>query len=81
MCSNQTNLALKGIIGIGAMAQIANLTGNTADAANYSSTAQSYISQWYDLSNAAGASTPHTALAYGNDSTYSECSQYLPDAI
>lgn len=41
--ANQTNLALKGIIGIAAMAQIANLTGNVADAANFSTIAQSYI--------------------------------------
>lgn len=29
--ANQTNLAIKGIIGIAAMGSIANLTGNTAD--------------------------------------------------
>ena len=34
-CSNQTNLALKGIIGIEAFAQIANRTGHAADGANY----------------------------------------------
>ena len=54
------------------MAQIANLTGNTADASNYSSTAQSYITQWYDLANADGASPPHTTLSYGNNSSYGE---------
>lgn len=35
--ANQTNLAIKGIVGIQAMSIIANLTGNTADASNYSS--------------------------------------------
>lgn len=68
--ANQTNLALKGIIGIGAMAQIAQLTGNTADAANYSSIATSYISQWQNLGIAQDASPPHTTLNYGANDTH-----------
>ena len=68
---NQTNLAIKGIIGIEAMAQIANRTGNAADGANFTSIAHSYVSQWQTLSLAAGANPPHTTLNYGNDSTYS----------
>lgn len=65
-------MALKGIIGIGAMAQIADLTGNTADAANYTSTSRNYINRWYNLSKATGAKPAHRTLAYGDDSTYSE---------
>jgi hypothetical protein len=68
--ANQTNLALKGIIGIGAMAQIANRTGNTADAANFTSIAQSYINQWQTLGIAQDASPPHTTLAYGMNDTH-----------
>lgn len=33
---NQTNLAIKGIVGIKAMSQIASLVGDTAKSANYS---------------------------------------------
>ena len=33
---NQTNLAIKGIVGIRAMAEIAKLNGDDAKAANYS---------------------------------------------
>jgi hypothetical protein len=40
---NNTNLAIKGMIGIEAMAVIANLTGNTADAENYTNIAHSYV--------------------------------------
>ncbi|CZR55322.1 probable glutaminase GtaA [Phialocephala subalpina] len=68
--TNQTNLALKGIIGIGAMAQIANLTGNTADAENYTSIAQNYIDQWQTLGIAHDATPPHTTLAYGMNDTH-----------
>lgn len=43
MYRNQTNLALKGIVGIAAMAEIANRTGNIADGINYTQIALSYI--------------------------------------
>lgn len=68
--ANQTNLALKGMIGIQAMAVIANQTGNTADAANYSSIAHSYITKWQDLAINKDASPPHTTLNYGNASSH-----------
>lgn len=68
--SNQTNLALKGIIGIEAMANIASLTGNTADATNYTNIAHDYITQWQTLGIAHDASPPHTTLNYGANDTY-----------
>ncbi|EGP88303.1 GTA glutaminase A [Zymoseptoria tritici IPO323] len=68
---NQTNLALKGIIGISAMAQIATLTSHSADADNYTSIASSYISQWQDLAISKDASPPHATFQYGNESSYS----------
>lgn len=67
---NQTNLALKGIIGIEAMAVIANLTGQTADGANYTNIAHSYITQWQTLGIAHNANPPHTTLAYGANDTH-----------
>ncbi|KAF2401026.1 DUF1793-domain-containing protein [Trichodelitschia bisporula] len=67
---NQTNLALKGIIGIGAMGEIAKLTGNADDAARYSSTAKSYIAQWQQLGIARDANPPHTTLNYGNNDSH-----------
>lgn len=68
--ANQTNLALKGIIGIEAMASIADLTGNTADAANFTNIAQSYISEWGRLGIATDAKPPHTTLSYGQNDTH-----------
>ncbi|KAJ5623081.1 hypothetical protein N7490_011686 [Penicillium lividum] len=68
--ANQTNLALKGMIGIEAMAVIANETGHTADAANYSSIAHDYITKWQDLGINKNASPPHTTLSYGNASSH-----------
>jgi hypothetical protein len=66
---NQTNLALKGIIGIEAMAFIANLTGNTADGVNYTNTAHSYISKWQNFGIAAAAKPPHSTLSYSQNET------------
>lgn len=58
------------MIGIGAMAEIANRTGNTADSQNYSSIALDYIKQWQTLGIAHNASPPHTTLAYGKNGTH-----------
>ncbi|TFK75792.1 DUF1793-domain-containing protein [Pluteus cervinus] len=66
--ANQTNLAVKGIIGIRAMAEIANLVGDTARRANYTSIAASYVQKWQGFATA--ASRQHLTLAYGQDSTW-----------
>ncbi|KAJ6085590.1 hypothetical protein N7499_005219 [Penicillium canescens] len=68
--ANQTNLALKGMIGIQAMSVIAERTGNTEDAANYSSIAHDYITKWQDLAIAKGATPPHTTLSYGDTNSH-----------
>ncbi|KAI4746505.1 glutaminase A [Aureobasidium sp. EXF-12298] len=70
--ANQTNLALKGIIGIEAMAMIANLTGHTEDAQNFTSIAHNYITKWQQLGIAKGTngSLPHTTLAYDMPETH-----------
>lgn len=67
---NQTNLALKGIIGIGAMGEIARLTGNLNDAKNFKNISTSYVQQWQVLGINAEAGTPHTTLQYGNGSSH-----------
>ncbi|KDR83620.1 hypothetical protein GALMADRAFT_85982 [Galerina marginata CBS 339.88] len=66
--ANQTNLAIKGIIGIKAMSDISQLVGNPAKSANYSSIAGKYVSQWQTLS--ASSSGQHLTLAYGNSASW-----------
>lgn len=44
--ANQTNLALKGIIGIRAMADISTLVGRTQDALRYRDISSSYAEKW-----------------------------------
>ncbi|KAI0206870.1 glutaminase GtaA [Astrocystis sublimbata] len=64
--ANQTNLAIKGIIGLRAMADISDLTGHADDAAMYMDIATSYIEQWQDLGINNTANPPHTTLSYGD---------------
>ncbi|KAF9523492.1 DUF1793-domain-containing protein [Crepidotus variabilis] len=66
--ANQTNLAIKGIIGIGAMAEIEKLLGNASKAANYSSIATSYVSQWQKY--ATSSDGKHLTLSYGNSASW-----------
>ncbi|KIM20840.1 hypothetical protein M408DRAFT_119277 [Serendipita vermifera MAFF 305830] len=65
---NQTNLAIKGIIGIRAMAEIACLLGQHEKSANYTSIAQSYVAQWQSL--ATSFDGRHLTLSYGNNTSW-----------
>ncbi|KAJ4362334.1 hypothetical protein N0V83_010427 [Neocucurbitaria cava] len=67
---NQTNLALKGIIGIEAMARMSKIIGETADADNYTSIAHDYITKWEALGINKAADPQHSILNYNNDSTH-----------
>lgn len=72
--ANQTNLAIKGIIGIEAMAQIANRTGHVQDGRNFTNNSHAYVKEWMNLGIAETSrnfSLPHTTLAYGMNNTYS----------
>ena len=66
--ANQTNLAIKGIVGIKAMSKIADIVGDHAKAKNYSDIATSYVQQWQDF--ALSSDKSHLTLAYGNDSSW-----------
>ncbi|EJC98580.1 DUF1793-domain-containing protein [Fomitiporia mediterranea MF3/22] len=62
---NQTNLALKGIIGIAAMARIAELAGIVSDQQSFNATASSALEFWQDQA----LSTSHVNFFYGNSSS------------
>lgn len=79
--ANQTNLALKGIIGIEAMAVIANLTGNTTDGANFTNIAHSDINLWQSLGINRNATPPHTTLSYGNNTSWGLLYNLYADAL
>jgi hypothetical protein len=61
--ANNTNLALKGIIGIRAMSEISELVGETEDAKKYRNIAESYIKTWTE-EHAISRDGSHAKLAY-----------------
>ena len=65
--AHSTNLALKGIIAIGAMGVIAGIAGNQSDQKFYSSTAVNLISQWAQLGQ--DPSQQHLDISYNESDT------------
>ncbi|KAF2140601.1 uncharacterized protein K452DRAFT_202984, partial [Aplosporella prunicola CBS 121167] len=76
---NQTNLAIKGIVGLQAMAGIASVTDHLDDAANFSATAANYYSQWEGF--AIDPSGTHTVLAYQWRSSWGQLYNAYPDKL
>ncbi|OAV97021.1 hypothetical protein PTTG_00108 [Puccinia triticina 1-1 BBBD Race 1] len=60
--ANQTNLALKAIVGIGAMAQIACTSGYKEEGSSFRTIAEKFVDQWIGFS--LNESGNHTKLAY-----------------
>ncbi|KAK1750810.1 hypothetical protein QBC47DRAFT_392602 [Echria macrotheca] len=65
--SNQTNLAIKGIIGLKAMSEITKLTKNQD---KWGDIANSYLKQWKELAINRDGSLPHTTLSYGDKNSH-----------
>ncbi|KAM0797935.1 hypothetical protein BDR22DRAFT_891711 [Usnea florida] len=76
---NQTNLAIKGIIGIRAMSFISTLANDASGSKNYSTTATNFYAEWEEL--AIDPSEKHTILAYQWRSTYSLLYNTYPDVL
>jgi len=60
--ANQTNLALKGIIGIRAMSELSELMGEMDDAKYYRNISDAYIKKWEEYGKSRDGT--HTKLAY-----------------
>lgn len=59
-----------GMIGIEAMAQIANRTGHTEDGINYTTIAHEYIEKWYGWAMCYNCTPEHEQFQYNNESTW-----------
>ncbi|KAM7186099.1 protein of unknown function (DUF1793) domain containing protein [Rhypophila sp. PSN 637] len=60
--ANQTNLALKGIVGIRAMSEIADIVGKDDEAKSYRKIAYKYVSKWQEYGISRDGT--HAKLAY-----------------
>ncbi|WP_079178259.1 glutaminase family protein [Streptomyces mangrovisoli] len=77
--AHSANLALKGIVAIGAMGRIATAAGHSADSAHYAGVARDYIAQWVD--KAQDTDKDHLKLAYDQPGTWSLKYNGYPDAL
>ncbi|KAH7101372.1 DUF1793-domain-containing protein [Auriculariales sp. MPI-PUGE-AT-0066] len=76
---NQTNLAIKGIIGIKAMSMIAELVGDGSRASNYSNIAAGYVQQFQTLATSKDGT--HLTLNYNNDETWGTAYNLYADKL
>jgi Domain of unknown function (DUF4965)/Domain of unknown function (DUF1793)/Domain of unknown function (DUF5127) len=77
--AHSSNLALKGILGVDAMAQIAKYAGKSKDQQYYSQQGSSLITQWVPLSE--DSSALHLKLAYDMPGTWSLKYNAFPDKL
>lgn len=77
--ANQTNLALKGIVGIRAMADLAALVGNDQEAKEYKRIAEDYIDKWqgYGISR----DGTHAKLSYTWQGSWTTIYNLYADAL
>ncbi len=76
---SSANLALKGIIGVGAMGQIAGYAGNNDDARRYQDVSRDMIGKWAQLAQSKEGN--HLVLAYTQDTTWSLKYNAYPDKV
>ncbi len=74
---SSANLALKAILGVGAMGQIAQHAGNSVDAKYFNTEAHKLINGW--VKRATSTTGPHLVLAYGQPDTWSLKYNAFPD--
>ena len=76
---NQTNLAIKGIVGLRSMAEISLEIGERNEATNFTKTSQDYMSRWETL--AIDPTKTHTILAYQWRSSWGLLYNTYPDKL
>jgi hypothetical protein len=77
--AHSSNLALKGILGLGAMAQIADRLGEADDARAFAGVAHTYAETWEKLS--LDGDGTHLKLAYDQPGTWSLKYNAYPDKL
>ncbi|BGP39357.1 hypothetical protein JCM10449v2_003295 [Rhodotorula kratochvilovae] len=68
--SNQTNLAMKAIVGIGAMGELANGIGRWTDWVHYRAVAKAYAVEWSKMALTDKSGARHAKLAYQDEDSW-----------
>ena len=76
---NQTNLALKGIVGIKAMSEVATLVGEEEDAEYYGLVAEEYLEKWQEYALAKDKS--HVKVSYHWHGSWTTLYNMYADAL
>lgn len=77
--ANQTNLALKGIVGIRAMADLSSLVGNNDEAKEYKRIAEDYIDKWQGFGISRDGT--HAKLSYTWQGSWTTIYNLYADAL
>ncbi len=77
--AHSVNLALKGIVGVAAMGQIAEGCGESAEANHYRAKAKQFIAYW--LKHAQAPGNRHLGLTYRRDGAWGNTYNAFPDAL
>jgi hypothetical protein len=77
--ANQTNLALKGIVGIRAMSEIADLVGEDRDAQHYKNISESYMEKWQEYGISRDGT--HAKLSYSWYGSWTTIYNLFADAL
>ncbi|KZT10711.1 uncharacterized protein LAESUDRAFT_643898 [Laetiporus sulphureus 93-53] len=77
--ANMTNLAIKGIIGIRAMAEISQAYGASEDEQHYASVASTYASEWHSL--ALASNQENVLFSYGDANSWALMYNFYADSL
>ncbi|GAA5925950.1 hypothetical protein JCM3775_005159 [Rhodotorula graminis] len=68
--SNQTNLAMKAIVGIGAMAELAKGIGRWTDWVHYRAVAEAFATEWTKMAMTESGEGRHAKLSYQDEDSW-----------
>ncbi|GAA6036100.1 hypothetical protein JCM8097_006615 [Rhodosporidiobolus ruineniae] len=68
--ANQTDLAVKAIVGIGAMGELAKQVGRFTDHVHFSSVAKAYVVEWSKMALTEEGGSLHAKLAYQDEGSW-----------
>ncbi|KAB8343062.1 hypothetical protein FH972_022656 [Carpinus fangiana] len=77
----QTNLALKGIVGIKAMSELATVVDRSKEAKYYRNISETYISKWQDVDHGISKDHSHAKLAYNWYGSWTTLYSLFADAV